>query len=120
MSPTRLDRPRVLNRRRDGMPEGAVYVGRPRGGGTRHYGNPFTNRPGTAAAIVLADREACIAAFRDWLRGDAWSEVEPERRRWILEHLEELRGRHLVCWCAPASCHAEVLLELANDAEDDA
>jgi hypothetical protein len=26
----------------------------------------------------------------------------------------ELRGKNLVCWCAPERCHAEVLIELAN------
>jgi hypothetical protein len=28
--------------------------------------------------------------------------------------LPELRGKDLVCWCAPDACHADVLLELAN------
>jgi hypothetical protein len=28
--------------------------------------------------------------------------------------LHELRGKNLVCWCAPERCHAEVLIELAN------
>jgi hypothetical protein len=26
----------------------------------------------------------------------------------------ELRGKDLVCWCAPKLCHADVLLEIAN------
>ncbi|GAG87489.1 unnamed protein product, partial [marine sediment metagenome] len=31
-------------------------------------------------------------------------------------HLDptELKGKDLVCWCAPLPCHADVLLELAN------
>jgi hypothetical protein len=29
--------------------------------------------------------------------------------------LEPLRGKHLECWCAPARCHAETLLRLANE-----
>lgn len=28
--------------------------------------------------------------------------------------LAELRGKDLVCWCAPAPCHADILLEVAN------
>lgn len=28
--------------------------------------------------------------------------------------LDELRGKDLVCWCAPLPCHGDVLLELAN------
>jgi hypothetical protein len=27
---------------------------------------------------------------------------------------DELRGKSLVCWCAPERCHADVLLELCN------
>lgn len=27
---------------------------------------------------------------------------------------EELKGKDLVCWCAPLACHADVLLEIAN------
>src|SRR4051794_26242749 len=31
-----------------------------------------------------------------------------------LEALPELRGKDLVCWCAPENCHGDVLLDLAN------
>jgi hypothetical protein len=32
----------------------------------------------------------------------------------LLVDLHELRGKDLVCWCAPHRCHAEVLAELAD------
>ena len=51
-----------------------------------------------------ADREAVIAAYEKWLRS----------QRDLMEALHELRGRDLVCWCAPLPCHGDVLLELAN------
>ncbi|MEE8466585.1 MAG: DUF4326 domain-containing protein [Dehalococcoidia bacterium] len=65
-----------------------------------------------------------VERFRAWLSGE-YSECGFEtRRQWILEHLTELRGLDLACWCvdwdgtgeAPNVCHAEVLLELANPA----
>jgi Domain of unknown function (DUF4326) len=28
--------------------------------------------------------------------------------------LPELRGKDLVCWCAPLACHSDVLLRLAR------
>jgi hypothetical protein len=31
-----------------------------------------------------------------------------------MDALSELRGRDLVCWCAPLLCHGDVLLALAN------
>jgi len=33
----------------------------------------------------------------------------------LINDIEELRGKDLVCWCAPLPCHADILLELAND-----
>jgi hypothetical protein len=38
-------------------------------------------------------------------------------RAWIMQRLEllpELRGKDVICWCAPDPCHGDVLLELAN------
>ena len=84
--------PRVWNKRA-GPPGDAVYVGRP----TR-WGNPFViGRDG--------DRAAVIARYRAWLC------YQPA----LMAALPELRGRDLVCWCAPAACHADVLMEMANE-----
>ena len=84
---------RVLNKRTDKIPDGAVYVGRP-----SKWGNPFRiGKDGT--------REECIAKYRAYiLRRIQQGELDPE----------ELRGADLVGWCAPLPCHADVLLELAN------
>jgi len=37
-------------------------------------------------------------------------------KRFITEPhwLDELRGKHLACWCFPKRCHAETLRRLAN------
>lgn len=91
----RSSRPRVLNRRTDLIPGTAVYVGRP-----GPWGNPFKPSAGTMQA-----RLAVIAQYRAWLMADP-SRVAAARRA--------LRGRDLVCWCAPLPCHADVLMEVAN------
>jgi hypothetical protein len=84
--------PKVLNKRRDGIPEGAVYIGR---GGK--WGNPFViGEDGTRAEV--------IAKYRQMIMGSPG----------LLDRLHELRGKDLVCWCAPQACHGDVLLELAN------
>lgn len=83
---------RVLNRHHHGVPEGAIYVGRP-----SKWGNPFiAGRDGT--------RKEVIAKYRVWLLADET----------LIADLHELRGKDLVCWCSPQACHAEVLAELAN------
>jgi hypothetical protein len=84
--------PQVLNKR-TGEPAGSVYVGRP-----TIWGNPFTiGKDGTRAEVVL--------------KYSAWLNERPELKA---KARAELRGKDLVCWCAPALCHAQVLLSVAN------
>lgn len=84
---------KVLNKYRDGIPKGAVYIGRP-----SKWGNPFViGKDG--------DRTEVIAKYRQWLL--ARPELVEAARR-------ELAGRDLVCFCAPKACHGDVLLEVAN------
>lgn len=82
----------ILNKKRSGVPAGAVYIGRP-----SKWGNPF---------VIGTDgtRDEVIAKYRTHLLRDAR----------LMAALPELRGKDLVCWCAPCACHGDVLLELAN------
>lgn len=85
--------PVVHNTRDKTAPEGAVYIGRP-----SKWGNPFTiGRDGTRADVVRK--------YRAWL---------PTQTKLVEDAKTELRGRDLVCFCAPEECHGDVLLELAN------
>jgi hypothetical protein len=91
--------PRVLNYKRDGLPPGAVYIGRmmPQYGlvGSKWH-NPYkVGRDGT--------REEVIAKYERHLHDSG-----------LIDAVRELRGRDLVCWCAPEPCHGDVLLRLAN------
>lgn len=91
--------PRVLNKRRDGMPPGSVYIGRP-----SKWGNPFViGRDGS--------RDEVVAKYRNWLVG------EYHAGRVTHEELAALHGKQLVCWCAPLACHGDVLVEAAAWAE---
>lgn len=84
--------PRVLNKRHRGNPVVAVYVGRP-----SKWGNPFEiGKDGTRQDVVI--------------RYSEWICEQPA----LLAALPELRGKDLVCWCAPAMCHADVLRDMAN------
>lgn len=83
-----MDKPRVWNKYDPRTPGGAVYVGR-----GSPWGNPFR--------ISFAQtREQVIDRFR--------CEVLPTL------NVEALRGKDLVCFCAPKPCHADLLLEAAN------
>jgi hypothetical protein len=83
---------RVLNARDYHTRENTAYVGRP-----SKWGNPFViGRDGT--------RDEVISKYRAYLMLN-----QP-----LFDKLGELRGKDLICWCAPEPCHADVLLELAN------
>lgn len=84
-----------------------VYVGRP-----SPLGNPFSHREGTLAAVRTNSREESIARYRDWLR-DQWRKKTPARAE--LERLARIYRQTgeltLVCWCAPLTCHADVIAD---------
>lgn len=69
-----------------------VYIGRP-----SKWGNPFEiGRDGSRTDV--------IKKYREWIL------TQPN----LLGELNELKGKTLGCWCAPAACHGDVLAELAN------
>jgi hypothetical protein len=83
---------KVLNKHAGPTPASAVYIGR----GSK-WGNPFRIGEHGDRATVIARHEA-------WLRD----------QHHLLRELGELRRRDLVCFCAPAACHGDLLLQLAN------
>ena len=99
--PRRIKRQRTKGWR---MPEGAVYVGRP-----SKWGNPY-RVDGPPDALRRSSAEAAVSAFRDLYCG-----VLRPSKKWIADWLMPLRGHDLACWCPlDQPCHADVLLELAN------
>jgi hypothetical protein len=82
------------------------------------WGNPFSIDE--VAAAYKLDRAAAqakaVAMASDWLRGTldpTLSPGDPPSRDTIRR---ELAGHNLACWCRPGTpCHADVLIELAND-----
>ena len=104
--PSRIQRKRTRGWR---MPPGAIYVGRP-----TKWGNPFSIDPARADGAAWA-----VLQFGFWIDG---LEAFPDKPS-PPSHDEirsALRGKDLCCWCPIVtggryvSCHADVLLEIAN------
>lgn len=91
--------PQVLNAKVVGKTvPNAVYVGRP-----TKWGNPFS-------IGLHGNRQEVIELFKNYLAN----------RPALIMSLDELKGKDLICWCAPEPCHADILLELANEGGIDA
>lgn len=80
--------PKVLHKFKDVIPPEAVYVGR-----GSPWGNPFVLGPD-------GDRKTVLKKFCDEVLLDL--------------DVSLLKGKDLVCFCAPKECHADLLLEKAN------
>jgi hypothetical protein len=76
--------------------EHGKFIGRP-----TKWGNPFYI--GTDG-----NREECIAKYEEWIR----------EQPYLMESLDELEDRILVCYCAPKPCHGDVLLKLLEERKD--
>lgn len=106
------------------MPENTVRVARP-----GRWGNPFAPPYVWPALAVELFRDIMTWGFNpsklshlsdgDFHLVHAAKEAWSKRLGWGVEHARaaksELRGKNLACWCPlDQPCHADVLLELAN------
>jgi Domain of unknown function (DUF4326) len=93
--------PSVLNiKKLKRVPPSAVYIGR---------ANPFFRVAKSKWHNQFeiprdGDRATVNALYEEWLR------TQDD----LVDALDELRGKNLVCWCAPLACHGDLLLRLAN------
>jgi hypothetical protein len=90
------------------LPENTVSVARP-----SQWGNPYVinSRRLHVDGVIhdVPDRGTAVHLYREWIRH--WL-AQPANS----DLLSPLRGKNLACWCPPgAPCHADVLLDLANE-----
>jgi hypothetical protein len=78
-----------------------VYIGRP-----SKWGNPYTHIKDktTKAEFIVKTRKEAIEKYREYLLNN----------KQLMLDLHELEGKVLGCWCKPAACHGDVLIELLN------
>jgi len=78
------------------------------------WGNPINWQQFSRPDLTEADKKAiAVRDFEEWLNYGTWNYPN---RQWILDHIHELAGKDLACWCKPDEpCHADVLIRLANE-----
>lgn len=131
--PKRIQRKRTKGWK---MPENAVYVGRP-----TIWMNPFVvGKPsgvfpkgmgvkGRAETLIESmTLDQVVSMYSDLAQGFICPEMYPHGHDWMAHFKKKmnnghpvemirsyLRGKDLACWCPlDCPCHADVLLELAN------
>jgi Domain of unknown function (DUF4326) len=108
------------------MPVLARCVGRP-----TLFGNPFVVGATTPddwhapfAGIEVRDRAHAVQLLRDYLswrrqqceQTSGWHSRRGPSFPWERQIQSVLRGRDLACWCPlDQPCHADVLIEIANE-----
>lgn len=83
---------KVVNKYTHTKTQNDVYIGR----GSK-WGNPFI-------IGIHGDRREVIRKYREYI-------VDNHK---LLDSLEELKGKTLVCFCAPQACHGDILCELVE------
>lgn len=67
------------------------------------WGNPFViGKDGNREEVIEKYR---VYAYAKWVEDQGYG----------IDWLEPLRGKDLVCYCAPLACHGDVLLEMIGE-----
>lgn len=97
--PVRIQRRRAKGWR---LPANSKCVTRP-----GRWGNPFRTAEEFEDAMRRCAEMRCVPDDMDFEKG--------QRILWMLEHLDQIRGVNLACFCGSEKpCHADVLLKWAN------
>lgn len=84
-----------------------------------HYGNPWSTPKDRLSpeTIVVQENEEAITNYRNWIEGTAHQNIQPKRREWIVNQINEgkLDNKKLIYY-KPGNyvSHADVLADMVN------
>jgi hypothetical protein len=79
-----------------------VYIGR-----GSIWGNPFSHKNDTKALFKVKSRKDALNCYKEWiLNGEG---------QFLLDHLNDIEGKILGCYCKPMNCHGDILVEIINN-----
>lgn len=76
-----------------------VYIGRAGKGFKGYFGNPFTT----------GNRETIFYKYKEYF----YTRIEKDAG--FKAEIEKLRGKRLVCFCAPKMCHGDIIAYYLNE-----
>lgn len=93
---------KVVNKKTHTPTKLDIYIGRP-----SVLGNPYSSKDSKIPSTIKVDTALqAVNLYSKWLKGKIDAK-DPE----ILEALSQLNPDSvLVCWCKPAICHGDVLI----------
>ncbi len=78
---------------------------------TSPLANPYTTkRNARKERIYVPSRDEAVSKYRQWL----WSRIKANLLPIMHELCQITPDMTLICWCAPARCHCEVIAQAAN------
>jgi hypothetical protein len=87
-------------------PPNAVYIGRKM---PKHAGSPLGNPFKPADPNNEDDRQLCLRNYKTWLWRQMCFETRAAAELQRLATLAQTQDIALACWCAPKSCHGEIV-----------
>lgn len=93
--------PEVVNLKTDKYD---VYIGRP-----SSWGNPHIIFRNGSRDEVCDKHEAWL---RQWIDHKKEIIIKGMSNKWMIEHLGELEGEIIGCYCTPKRCHGDTLVKI--------
>jgi hypothetical protein len=86
-----------------------------------HFGNPWSVGNKNKEFSTDTNEEA-VANYRSWLKGEEFTEVEPERRNWIVGIINSgrLDNKKFIYFKSGIYSHADALVEMINTRDKEA
>lgn len=78
---------------------------------TTPYGNPYQIPRDGNRNMVVARHQAWLMM---WLKEKREVIIQGYNNKWVCEHVHELKGKILGCWCKPKRCHGDNLIWLLD------
>ena len=88
-----------------------IYIGRP-----SPLGNPFSHLENTLAKFKVSSRKEAVSSYEEWIISKLYEHDSNNPQLIAFKKLQQtMQPFNLICWCAPSSCHGDILKKLLDE-----